>query len=165
MATEYGSIVVGTAGTEEGVKLVQKNGASKVFNHRATGYVDEIIKEYPEGFDLIVEMFAHLNLANDLKLLAPRGQVAIVGSRGETNINPRWLMKEENRIFGVMLSKSTTDDWAASSSSISKFFCTSRFRPVIARVYPLMSLSSAHIDIMDNKGAKGKLIISVNDQL
>uniref|UniRef100_A0A0K0CSV8 ADH_zinc_N domain-containing protein n=1 Tax=Angiostrongylus cantonensis TaxID=6313 RepID=A0A0K0CSV8_ANGCA len=165
MAAEEGVTVVGTVGTEESIEMVRKNGACEVFNHRSAGYIDEIKRKYPGGFDLILEMSAHTNLANDLELLAPKGQVAIVGSRGEVTINPRALMMKEASVFGVMLTNSIISDWLASSSYISKFFCTSKFRPVVARVYPLNSLSSAHRDIMDSKGAKGKLIVSVNDQL
>ncbi|VDM59337.1 unnamed protein product [Angiostrongylus costaricensis] len=165
MAAKEGVTVVGTAGTEESIEMVRKNGACEVFNHRSAGYIDEIKSKYPGGFNLIVEMSAHTNLANDLELLAHKGQVAIVGNRGEVTINPRALMMKEASVFGVMLANSITADWLAASSYISKFFYTSKFRPVVAHVYPLSSLSSAHSDIMGSKGAKGKLIVSVNDQL
>ncbi|KAJ1363157.1 hypothetical protein KIN20_022952 [Parelaphostrongylus tenuis] len=151
MAAEEGVTVVGTAGTEESLEIVRQNGANEVFNHRTSGYIDELKRKYPDGFDLIVEMSAHTNLANDFELLAPKGQVAIVGNRGEVTINPRALMMKEASVFGVMLMNSITSDWLAASSHISRFFCTSKFRPVIARTYPLESLSSAHTDIMDSK--------------
>ncbi|XP_072430981.1 quinone oxidoreductase isoform X3 [Chiloscyllium punctatum] len=42
IARAYGLKVLGTAGTQEGLSLVQKNGAHKTFNHRETGYIDKI---------------------------------------------------------------------------------------------------------------------------
>jgi len=39
--------------------------------------------------DIILEMLANVNLATDLKLLATKGRVIIIGNRGEITINPR----------------------------------------------------------------------------
>lgn len=49
MAAERGCTVVGTAGTDDGAKLVLTNGATDVFNHRTAGYLEEMKKKYPEG--------------------------------------------------------------------------------------------------------------------
>ena len=35
--------VIGTAGSEQGMKLVQDVGAHHVFNHRHAGYTDKIM--------------------------------------------------------------------------------------------------------------------------
>lgn len=42
MARAYGLKVLGTAGTVEGMNLVLKNGAHKVFNHRKKDYLTQI---------------------------------------------------------------------------------------------------------------------------
>ncbi|XP_003260252.1 quinone oxidoreductase isoform X2 [Nomascus leucogenys] len=42
MARAYGLKVLGTAGTEEGQKIVLQNGAHEVFNHREVNYIDKI---------------------------------------------------------------------------------------------------------------------------
>ncbi|EYC02605.1 hypothetical protein Y032_0099g3204 [Ancylostoma ceylanicum] len=99
MAANFGAVVVGTAGTEEGIELVKKNGARDVFNHRVHRYSSKMKKSYPDGFDLIVEMAAHLNLGIDLDLLAHNGKVAVVGSRGEVTVDPRAFMKDERKGF------------------------------------------------------------------
>lgn len=39
MASAAGLKVIGTAGTDEGMALVEKNGALKCFNHRKEGYL------------------------------------------------------------------------------------------------------------------------------
>ncbi|KAK6044835.1 GroES-like protein [Cooperia oncophora] len=49
MAADHGAAVVGTAGTDEGMDLVKRNGASDVFNHKSRGYVKEMMEKYPEG--------------------------------------------------------------------------------------------------------------------
>ena len=41
-AKNHGMKVIGTASTEDGMKLVKEAGADHVFNHRNKEYVDEI---------------------------------------------------------------------------------------------------------------------------
>lgn len=55
------------------------------------------------GFDLIVEMAAHINLNSDTEMLAREGKIAVVGNRAETNIDARNLMRTEGSIFGMSL--------------------------------------------------------------
>ncbi|KAK5979849.1 Zinc binding oxidoreductase [Trichostrongylus colubriformis] len=165
MAADYGAVVVGTAGTDEGMDLVKQNGATEAFNHKARGYVKAIMEKYPEGFDLIVEMAAHLNLKHDLDMLARKGKVAIVGSRGEIKIDPRAFMMKETSVFGLALANSTPDDWEMGSSHIYNLLSSSHYRPIIERVYPLEDISTAHKDVMAARGTRGKLILSINDKL
>ncbi|CAJ0594012.1 unnamed protein product [Cylicocyclus nassatus] len=164
MAFHSGAVVVGTAGTTEGLEIVRRNGASEVFNHRASNYAHEIKKKFPNGLDLILEMAAHQNLRTDLELLARNGKVAVIGSRGEITIDPRALMTKESSIFGVTLANSTDTDLMTSSAFISEFLASSKYRPVINRTYPLSEIDKAHSDVMAGAGARGKLIVSLNDQ-
>ncbi|RCN28245.1 GroES-like protein [Ancylostoma caninum] len=157
MAANFGAIVVGTAGTEEGIELVRKNGARDVFNHRVHGYSAEMKTTYPD------EMTAHLNLATDLDLLARNGKVAVVGSRGEVTVNPRALMTKESSVYGVTLANSTEEELTAASNFIWNFLCSSHFRPVIHRIYPLSEIATAHSDVMAGSGTKGKLIVHIAD--
>ena len=55
-----------------------------------------------KGVDVIIEMLANVNLSNDLKILCRNGIVAVVGNRGEIEINPRDLMMSEGSIIGVL---------------------------------------------------------------
>ncbi|EYC02608.1 hypothetical protein Y032_0099g3205 [Ancylostoma ceylanicum] len=163
MAANFGAVVVGTAGTEEGIELVKKNGAGDVFNHRVHRYSSKMKKSYPDGFDLILEMAAHLNLAIDLDLLARNGKVAVIGSRGEVTVNPRALMTKETSAYGVTLANSTEEDFAAALSFIWNFLRSSHFRPAVHRLYPLNEIAAAHSDVMAGSGTKGKLIVCIAD--
>lgn len=42
MAKARGHTVIGTAGTEDGMEIIKKQGADFVFNHRKEGYMDEV---------------------------------------------------------------------------------------------------------------------------
>ncbi|XP_023365653.1 quinone oxidoreductase, partial [Otolemur garnettii] len=87
IARAYGLKVLGTAGTEEGQKIVLQNGAHEVFNHREVNYIDKIKKFVGEkGIDVIIEMLANVNLSKDLNLLSYGGRVMVVGNRGTIEI-------------------------------------------------------------------------------
>src|SRR5947209_6690942 len=67
LAHARGLTVIGSGGTDAGLKVVREHGADVIVNHKAAGYAEEIVKATGgKGVDLIVEMAAHVNLARDL---------------------------------------------------------------------------------------------------
>lgn len=163
IARAFGMRVLGTAGTEEGKALVQKAGAHVVFNHRENGYLDEIKKEAGEGgVDLIVENAAHVNLGQDLPLLGLGGRVAVIGSRGPININPRDTMSREAMITGVMLFNATQKERSEAHAAIQAGIETGWLRPIVGKEFPLEEASQAHTDIVSGSGALGKMVLTVS---
>ncbi|KAK2100192.1 hypothetical protein P7K49_021540 [Saguinus oedipus] len=112
IARAYGLKVLGTAGTEEGQKVVLQNGAHEVFNHREVNYIDKI-KTYvgEKGIDVIIEMLANVNLSKELSLLSQGGRVIVVGNRGTIEINPRDVMTKESSIIGVTFFATTKEEF------------------------------------------------------
>src|SRR5437763_4600453 len=73
IAHAHGMRVIGTGGTDAGLELVRAQGADVVVSHRDAGHLDAIAKAtHEQGVDVVLEMAAHINLDNDLSLLAPR---------------------------------------------------------------------------------------------
>lgn len=54
-----------------------------------------------EGFDVIIEHLANINLGHDVQMLKPGARIMVVGCRGSVTINPRHLMLPEASIHGV----------------------------------------------------------------
>ena len=162
IARAYGMKVMGTAGTQDGMKLVEKAGSHFVFNHRNTGYLDDVKRAAGEhGIDVIVENASHMNLGTDLPLLAFGGRVAIVGSRGPVQINPRDTMSRESTIVGVMLGHASEKDLAEAHAAIQAGANTGWLRPIVGKEFPLEKASEAHRDIVSGSGALGKMVLSV----
>ncbi|NP_001166407.1 quinone oxidoreductase isoform X1 [Cavia porcellus] len=160
IARAYGLKVLGTAGTEEGQKVVLQNGAHEVFNHRDAHYIDEIKKSIGEkGVDVIIEMLANVNLSNDLKLLSCGGRVIIVGCRGSIEINPRDTMAKESTISGVSLFSSTKEEFQQFASTIQAGMELGWVKPVIGSQYPLEKASQAHENIIHSSGTVGKTVL------
>src|SRR6201997_3228318 len=66
IARAMGLRVFGTAGTPKGLEIAKQEGAHQVFDHRKTGYQEEILRATNNrGVDIILEMLANVNLSYD----------------------------------------------------------------------------------------------------
>jgi NADPH2:quinone reductase len=158
-ARALGLTVIGTAGTSRGLELVKKEGAHHVFDHTKAGYSEEILKATGgRGIDLILEMLANVNLATDLKLLAIRGRVIVIGNRGEITINPRELMARRACVRGFTLWAATEAESAEIHAAIAAGLDNGTLRPIVGKELPLKDAPQAHNDVMA-PGAFGKIAL------
>ena len=170
LARAHGCHVFGTAGTEEGMRLVREQGAERVFNHRATGYMREVKKaamNHPSarfageggGVNVILEMLANVNLNSDLEVLARGGVVAVIGNRGSVEINPRLLMQRESSVIGVL--GGTPSEHAQCHQGISAGLKYGALVPVVSTpAFLLNNASEAHLAVMDQtQGSAGKVVL------
>jgi len=190
IAARMGCRVVGTASSEAGLAAVVEAGAVAATGH---GDVEALVAALrgpveggaapapaaaapegaapgtaggPRGFDVIVENLASANLGTDLALLARRGRVAVVGSRGEVTVNPRDLMAREASVHGVAMAMATDADVAAMMDDIGDWLCGAgnlRASPVVGSSFDGLAMAgAAHVDVMSHPGgARGKVVIVV----
>ncbi|MEI6078168.1 MAG: NADPH:quinone reductase [Verrucomicrobiota bacterium] len=159
LARAHGLKVLGTACTERGRQLVLEQGAHRVFDHGAPGYVEEIFRATgSRGADVILEMLANRNLANDLTLLAPKGRVVVIGSRGRVEIDPRDAMIREAEIRGMVLFNTPPAELARIHAALVDGLANAILRPVISRQFPLVDAAQVHLAVMQS-GAWGKMVL------
>ncbi|XP_029888156.1 quinone oxidoreductase isoform X2 [Aquila chrysaetos chrysaetos] len=160
IARACGLKVLGTAGTEEGMNIVLRNGAHQAFNHREANYIDKV-KEHTgmEGVDIIIEMLSNVNLATDLQLLSYGGRVMVVGSRGPIEINPRDTMSKESSIIGVSLFLETEEERHECATALLDGIEAGWLKPIVGSEYPLEKVVKAHEDIIHSSGARGKMVL------
>ncbi|KAL6075742.1 QOR oxidoreductase [Balamuthia mandrillaris] len=166
LARSHGMTVVGTASTPEGRELVLKEGAHHVFNHRDEGYltqVKELAKKSGagggEGVDVLLEMLANVNLANDLKIMGKYGRVVVVGSRGNVEISPRDLMATECSVQGVMLGRAPLSELKEVHAGLRAGFENGTLRPVVGKELALADAAIAHHEIIHSSGARGNVVL------
>ncbi len=158
-ARAMGLTVFGTAGTSRGLALVMQEGAHHVFDHTKAGYSDEILKATGgRGIDLVLEMLANVNLATDLKLLANRGRVIVIGNRGDVTINPRELMLRRASVSGFTLWATTEQETVEIHAAIAAGLENGTLRPIVGKELPLKDAPQAHIDVL-TPGAFGKIAL------
>jgi NADPH:quinone reductase len=159
LARAAGLKVIGTGGTSEGRDLVAKEGAHHVLDHRAAGYLDEVLAlTGGRGVDVILEMLANVNLGNDLRLLAKSGRVVVIGNRGTVEINPRDAMGRDAAILGMTLMSASEHDLASIHAGLVAGLENGTLRPVIGREFPLADAPRAHEAVME-PGAYGKIAL------
>jgi NADPH2:quinone reductase len=111
-----------------------------------------------QGFDVIIEMAAKINLAKDLTALAKRGRVVVVGSRGPIEINPRDLMQRDSQILAMLLFNATPSERMSAHAAIIAGLENGTLRPVVGKVLPLHKAALAH-ELVMRSGAYGKIVL------
>jgi len=159
LARAHGLRVFGTAGSGEGFKLAREQGAHEVFDHRAADHFEQIMKATGgHGVDVIVELLANVNLGKDLTILAKKGRVVIIGSRGPVEINPRDTMQREADVRGMILPNTPPAEMASIHAAIVAGLENGTLRPVIGKEFPLSEAARAHRTVME-PGAFGKIVL------
>lgn len=158
-ARAAGLRVICTAGSDNGVALVQREGAHVVVNRRGAGYQQMILDATKgQGVDLLLEMLANVNLGHDLKLLASRGRVVVIGSRGDVQITPRDIMSREATVMGVFLWGVSPSDAAEIFAALDAGMRSGVLRPVVGLELPLASAPDAHRRVIES-AAHGKIVL------
>jgi NADPH2:quinone reductase len=159
IARAIGLTVLATAGTEKGLELVRREGAHYVFDHSQSGYAQQILDATNgKGVDLILEMLANVNLGQDLKLLAFKGRVVVIGSRGDVTITPRDLMTRRASIHAFTLWGITEAEEKEIHAGLIAGLENGTLRPVVGKELPLAEASRAHKEILE-PGAYGKIVL------
>jgi NADPH:quinone reductase len=161
LAHARGLTVIGSGGTDAGLKAVREHGADVTVNHRSPNYTDEIMKATAgRGVNLIVEMAAHVNLDRDLALLARFGRVVVVGNRGRVEIDARQAMGRDASILGMTLFNVNDADFVEIHAGLIAGLENGTLNPVVGRELPLADAAGAHTAVMES-GAMGKIVLTM----
>jgi len=159
LARAAGLRVIGTASSDRGKQLVETEGAHEVLDHKDPVHFEKALALTAErGFDVILEMLANVNLAKDLTILAPRGRVVVVGSRGNVEINPRDAMTRDGSILAMSLWNATPQELASTHAALVAGLENKTLRPVIRHEIPLSEAARAHEVVME-AGSYGKIVL------
>ncbi len=151
--------IIGTGGTPKGRSLAFAQGADEVLDHTEAEYLKRVMDlTNGKGVDVILEMAAHINLGNDLSVLAHGGRVVVIGSRGKVEINPRDLMSRDAQIYGMSLPNATASELEIIHEAIGAGLQDKTLRPVIGSEMALSDAAQAHRKIMES-GAYGKIVL------
>jgi NADPH2:quinone reductase len=103
-------------------------------------------------------MLANVNLGRDLTILAPRGRVVVIGSRGTIEINPRDAMGRDGSILTMSLWNASPQDLASAHAALVAGLENETLRPVIRHEIPLSEAPRAH-EVIVEPGAYGKIVL------
>lgn len=158
-AVAAGLTVIGTAGTDEGLAVVRKQGARHAINHRSDGYLDQITSATGgRGPDVILEMLANVNLDHDLTIVAPGGRIVVIGNRGRVEIDARKIMGKDCAVYGLALWGIPPDEIRRAHQAIIAGLESGSLNPVVGKEMPLADAAKAHVAVME-PGAHGKIVL------
>lgn len=158
-AVAAGLTVIGTAGTDEGLAVVRKQGARHAINHRSDGYLDQITSATGgRGPDVILEMLANVNLDHDLTIVAPGGRIVVIGNRGRVEIDARKIMGKDCAVYGLALWGIPPDEIRRAHQAIIAGLESGALNPVVGKEMPLADAAKAHVAVME-PGAHGKIVL------
>jgi NADPH:quinone reductase len=173
-AKNAGLKVIGTAGSEEGKRLVKEQGADYVLDHTLSeppavaggssiNYLEEI-KQITggKGVDIILEMLANVNLQKDFEILAMFGRVAVIGNRGSLEFNPRAVMGKDAAIYGMSLFNAPDEAMQEIHRAIFEGLDKGFLNPIVGKTFPLAAAAAAHHAVIEEK-AFGKTILIVDN--
>ncbi|XP_061184088.1 quinone oxidoreductase-like [Saccostrea echinata] len=163
IAHSRGLRVLGTAGSQAGLDLITRNGCDAVFCHRDEGYATKIMEATSSiGPHIIIEMLANVNLERDLTMIAKKGRIVVVGNRGSVEITPRLAMQKECIVTGMLLFNASQGEMDEIDAAVAAGMRDGWIKPHIGKVYTLDQAPTAHEDVINNKGAQGRLIFKVS---
>jgi NADPH2:quinone reductase len=164
LARARGLRVLGTAGSDKGLKLASEQGAHEVFDHRAHDHFEQIMKATSgRGVDVIVELLANVNLGSDLTILAKGGRIVVIGSRGRVEIDPRDTMQRDADIRGMVLPNTPPAELASIHAALVAGLENGALRPVIGKEFALAEAAQAHHAVMES-GANGKIVLRTSEK-
>ena len=152
IARAHGMRVIGTAGTDDGLRLVREQGAHHVLNHRHQDYLKGVTA------DVVLEMLANVNLDKDLDVIAFRGRVVVIGNRGRVEIDPRKAMGKDGTILAMTLFNTTREEFQEIHAGIVAGLENGMLSPVVGKEMPLADAPKAHVAVME-PGAFGKIVL------
>lgn len=159
LARAHGMTVIGTAGTDKGRALVRESGAHHVLDHSKPGLGDQLMKlTEGRGVNVVLEMLANKNLANDLLFLSRHGRIVVIGNRGTIEINPRDAMARDATIIGMILFNTTEQELAGIHAALGSALESGVARPVIGQELPLAEAARAHEAVLQ-PGSYGKIVL------
>jgi NADPH2:quinone reductase len=160
IARAHGLTVIGTGGTDRGLKAVRERGAHVAISHKDANYMDAVLQATGgRGVDVVLEMAAHINLDKDLSVLARNGRIVVIGNRGRVEIDPRGSMAKDAAILGMTLFNSPAAEIAAMHAAIVAGLTNGSLSPIVGREFPLADAALAHQAVME-PGALGKIVLT-----
>jgi NADPH2:quinone reductase len=159
IARAHGLLVIGTAGTPDGVALVRAQGAHHALNHHDPDYLQQVRPlSRGRGADVVLEMLANVNLDRDLEVLARKGRVVVIGNRGRVEIDPRKTMGVDGAILGMTLFNADRDELHEIHAGLVAGLENGTLTPVVSKEMPLADAVKSHVAVLE-PGAMGKIVL------
>ncbi|GAA5107686.1 NADPH:quinone reductase [Alloalcanivorax gelatiniphagus] len=168
LARWAGATVISTVSSDEKAALATAAGAHHTVSYRDQDVVAAVRELAPDGVDLVVEVAPAQNLRLDVRLIKPRGTIAIYANNGgdEVTLSVRETFTTNARFQWVLLYTVGPAALRAAAEDITAAVADGGFgvgeeHGLPLHHHPLEQAAEAHAAV--EAGAVGKVLIDVSD--
>lgn len=161
MAKAIGCHVLTTARHEKDIDFLTSIGANKVYIDNGDNLYYEVMKDYPEGVNDILELVGAKTVRESLKMVCKNGIVCHTGVLGGeyvlNNFDPIKDIPNGVYLTGFFSNYPTQETIDDIMNLIDKY----NIKPYVAKVYDFKDIAQAHKDMEEHKNT-GKNVVIVN---
>ena len=170
MAAAQGCRIFGTAGSQEKLDAANELGLDVGINYTEEDFA-AVIEEQTggEGVDVILDVIGGPYWHQNMKSIALKGRMIIVGSMGGAAVEgmvTSALSQKRASVRGTLLRGRPLEEKAtliqAFNHRVMPLFADETIRPIIDRVFPLDQVGAAHA-YMESNANFGKIVLKIDD--
>jgi NADPH:quinone reductase len=161
LARAAGMTVVGTAGSDRGLELVQQEGAHYALNHREPNYLQQALElTGGKGYDVILEMNASKKLAEDVGLVGTFGRIIVIGGTdASVTFDPTPILWKGASIIGLYIGLTTPQESAQIHSALYTQLQNNNLCPIVGQEFALADVAKAH-EAVHQASSAGKIVLT-----
>jgi putative PIG3 family NAD(P)H quinone oxidoreductase len=159
--------IIGTASTNEKLGAALELGLDTGIAYKEKEWADEVrTLTGGRGVDVIVDFIGGSYLERNVKSLALRGRMIVIGLLGGItgDLNLALLLNKRLRVLGTVLRSRPLEEKAAATHAFAKallpYFARGELRAVVDRVFKLDQAPQAHA-YMETNANIGKIVLEV----
>ena len=162
------SLVVGTAGSAEKLDRAKALGLDVGANYKTEDFADVVLEATGgRGVDVVLDVIGAEYLEKNLRALAPKGRMVLVGlmGGGVTQANLGVLLQKRLQIRGTTLRARPLEEKGsvtrAFEKSVLPHIASGRIKVVVDRIFPLAEAAAAQ-EYMGANQNFGKVVLAVD---
>jgi len=163
-AHSLGATVIGTAGSEEKLKLVKELGADHVINYKTQDFVEEVKNiTNGEGVHVVYDSVGKDTFFGSLDCLAPRGTLAVFGaSSGAPEPFSLSELAKRGSLFvtrpSMMDYTKTREELLASAGELFQMLAGGLVKVTVTNRFPLREAQKAH-EALEGRQTTGSTVL------
>ena len=156
--------VIGTASSEQKLRMVADLGADFAINYSEDNWADEVLKATDgKGVDWLIEMVGGDIVAKNLKVLAKHGTMWIYGSASgeDFKVSVLSLMHKNHIVRGYWLMNESVENRIKFTRELLESFGAGRLKIQVTE-FPFERAREAH-EAIENRKTTGKVVLTVGN--
>jgi putative PIG3 family NAD(P)H quinone oxidoreductase len=167
IAKAIGARPIGTVRSDSKVARLRELGCAETLVVEGGAFADAVLsRTHDRGVDVVLELVGGAYVAQDVRCIAPRGRIVVVGLMAGTRseVDLATLMIKRAELRGTVLRARPLEEKILAAIALDRhlapLFASGSLRPVVDKVLPLAQAGEAHRIVSSNE-TFGKVVLEV----